>query len=64
MEFLKSNRFWALVLIAVAGYLQSVGFTFNAYALGEALQVIAGGHIAVKTIDRGTEVLSKQKKVA
>lgn len=55
LPFLTANRFWAIVLIAAANYLKTVGFTLDAEALATALQVIAGGHVVVRTYDRGWE---------
>ena len=53
--FLTSTRFWAVVLIAIAGYLQSAGFTWDPNALGTALKIVAGGHIGIRTLDRASE---------
>ena len=51
--FLSSTRFWAIVIIAVVGYLETQGF------IGEAertlIWTIAGGFGIVKTIDRAGE---------
>lgn len=50
LEFLKSTRFWALVIGAVTLYLQSKG------VIGEAeltlIGTIVSGFIGVRTIDR------------
>lgn len=49
-DFLKSTRFWALVVGAVTIYAQTKGW------IGEAemmlIDTIMGGHILVRTIDR------------
>lgn len=54
LTFLKSNRFWALVIGAVAVYLEAKGF------IGEAernlIAIISASFITVRTIDRATEV--------
>lgn len=48
--FLKSTRFWAIVIIAVVGYAESRGW------IGEAEKIviwtIAGGFGIVRTVDR------------
>jgi len=50
LEFLKSTRFWALVIGAVTLYLQSKGF------IGESeltlIGTIVAGFIGVRTVDR------------
>jgi len=50
LDFLKSTRFWALVIGAVTLYLQSKGF------IGESeltlIGTIVAGFIGVRTIDR------------
>lgn len=55
LRFLKSNRFWVAVVIAVGAYLQSKGW------LGEEernLIVTLGGlFIGIKTVDRASEKL-------
>lgn len=54
VSFLKSNRFWALVIGAVAVYLEAKGF------IGEAernlIAIISTSFITVRTIDRATEI--------
>lgn len=59
--FLTSNRFWAVVLIAIAGYLQSAGFSWNPESLADAFKIIAGAHIAIRSIDRFGEQSSKKR---
>lgn len=50
LDFLKSNRFWMLVIGAVTLYLQSKGI------IGEAeltlIGTIVAGFIGIRTIDR------------
>ena len=50
LDFLKSTRFWALVIGAVTLYLQSKGF------IGESeltlIGTIVAGFIGVRTVDR------------
>ncbi len=52
LDFLYSNRFWALVIGAVSLYLKSKGY------LGEAemnlIATITGGFVLVRTVDRNT----------
>jgi len=55
LEFLFSNRFWMLVLLAAAVYLKSAGFTLDANALAEALMTLSGGFVTVRTADRFSE---------
>lgn len=58
LDFLKSNRFWALVIGAIVFYLKTKGL------IGEAemvlVETILAGHITLKTVDRASE----QKVVA
>ena len=58
LAFLKSNRFWLLVVGAVALYLQQKGF------VGEAelalIVTISGGFISIRTVDRFGEQLNKK----
>jgi len=55
-DFLKSTRFWALIIGAVTFYLQTKGI------LGEAelnlIGTIVAGFIGIKTIDRFGEKIS------
>lgn len=52
-DFLKSNRFWAIVIGAVALYAQTKGW------IGEPEMILIGtimaGHVAVRTVDRFAE---------
>jgi len=54
-SFLKSRRFWALILIAIVGVLKSEGIIPDFIAQG--LLTILSGFIAVRTIDRFAESL-------
>lgn len=64
LEFLKSPRFWVLVIGSLAMYLQVKGI------IGEPernlIMTIAGGFIGIRTIDRASEqskaVLPSKKK--
>ena len=55
-SFLKSNRFWVMVVgcLAVAA---NGGFSVEAWL--KALGVFAAGFIAVRTVDRATEKISQ-----
>lgn len=52
-DFLKSNRFWAIVIAGVSIYLQTKGL------IGEAEMVliatITGGYATVRTVDRSAD---------
>ena len=48
--FLTSNRFWAIVIGAVAIYLQSKGWIGDPEMV--LIATIMAGHVTVKTIDR------------
>jgi hypothetical protein len=54
-DFLKSRRFWALILIAIVGVLKSEGIIPDFIAQG--LITILSGFIAIRTIDRFAESL-------
>lgn len=55
-EFLKSNRFWAIVIGAISIYLEAKGW------IGEPernlIAVVTGGFVAVRTVDRTAEKLT------
>jgi len=55
MDFLKANRFWALIILCIAVYLKQVGFALDANALADFLINISGGFIGVRTVDRFSE---------
>ena len=57
-EFLKSNRFWAMVIGAVSIYLKSKGWIGEPEML--LIATITSGFVAVRTIDRATELPPKQ----
>lgn len=50
--FLKSNRFWALVIGAISMYLQAKGIIGDAEMI--LIATITSGFIVVKTVDRNT----------
>lgn len=55
LDFLKSRRFWALVLVAIIGVLQNEGIISNEIAVG--IITILGGFIGIRTIDRFSETI-------
>jgi hypothetical protein len=55
LSFLKSNRFWALV-IGCFGIAAQEDFTVAAWL--KALEVFVGGFIGIRTIDRATETIA------
>jgi len=52
LNFLTSPRFWMIVSAAVASYLKSAGFELDPNALADSFMIIAGGGVAVNTVDR------------
>lgn len=50
--FLKSNRFWSLVIGAVSMYLQAKGIIGDAEMI--LIATITSGFIVIKTVDRNT----------
>jgi len=54
-SFLKSRRFWALVIIAIIGVLQNEGIISNDIA--SAIITLLGGFIGIRTIDRFSETV-------
>lgn len=57
--FLKSTRFWALMVGAVSVYLKAKGIFGEAEMM--LIATITGIFTAIRTIDRATEVLSTKK---
>lgn len=51
--FLKSNRFWAMILGAVAVYLQAKGIFGEAEMI--LVATVTGIFVAVRTVDRAFE---------
>jgi len=49
-DFLKSVRFWKLVIIGVIGALQLEGII--SAPIADAIYVILGGSVIIRTIDR------------
>jgi len=57
--FLKSNRFWALVLFGVAIWFGDLGW-FPA-ELVAFIQTVTAGHIGIRSLDRLGESIGKKK---
>lgn len=58
LEFLKSTRFWAMVVGAVSIYLKSKGIFGEAEMM--LVATITAGFTIIRTADRATEVLSNR----
>ena len=56
--FLTSNRFWAVVVIAVVMMLYSYGLV--PVEVRDLLVTICGAHVGLRTIDRAAEKLGKK----
>ncbi len=50
IDFLKSNRFWAIVIGALSVYAQSKGWIGDPEMV--AIATIMGGYVTVRTVDR------------
>lgn len=57
LAFLKSNRFWLLLVGAISLYLQQKGLIGEAELL--LISTIAGGFIGIRTVDRFGEQVGK-----
>ena len=55
LDFLKSRRFWALVVIAIIGVLQNE--TIISSDIAAAIITLLGGFIGIRTIDRFSEAI-------
>jgi hypothetical protein len=58
-SFLKSNRFWSLVVIALVWIAGQQGFISP--EIVAAIEVILGGHIVIRTTDRFSETIAEGK---
>jgi len=56
-SFLKSRRFWALVLIGIFNALEAVGVISS--VINQALVTILAGFIGIDTIDKFSKTLAK-----
>ncbi len=59
LSFLKSNRFWSLVIIALVWVAGQWGFITP--EIVAAIEVILGGHIVIRTTDRFSETIAEGK---
>ena len=57
--FLRSTRFWAVVIFALAIWLGDAGVM--PAELVAFLQTVTGGHVGLRTIDRFGETVGKKK---
>lgn len=55
-EFLKSNRFWALIIVAIIGVLKAEGILESGIA--DPLIALALSFVGVRTLDRLGEQVS------
>ena len=55
-KFLQSNRFWALVLVAVLGVLKSEGILGS--QIIDPLIALLVGFVGIRSVDRFSEKLS------
>lgn len=58
IDFLSSNRFWALVLVAVVSYLKATGVFDD--ATSNSLITLLLGFIGIRTVDKVSEGLSNK----
>lgn len=58
LKFLESTRFWAVVVIALAMLLKD--YSLISQELFNFVATVAGGHIGIRTIDRGTEKIGSK----
>lgn len=56
-DFLKSRRFWALVLIGIIQALETVGAIPSVVA--DSLKIILGGFVGITTVDDFAKILAK-----
>lgn len=57
-KFLESTRFWAVVVIATAMLLKD--YSLISSELFNFLATVAGGHIGIRTFDRGAEKIGNK----
>lgn len=58
LKFLESTRFWAVVVIAVAMLLKD--YSLISAELFNFIATVAGGHIGIRTLDRGAEKIGSK----
>ncbi len=61
LEFLTSNRFWALIIGAASTILLDPNAPNKKWYVnvGQFLAIVSAGFITIRTVDRGTEILSQ-----
>ncbi len=59
LPMLSSTRFWAIVVMALAVWLHAEELI--PFELMTFLEMIFGGHVGLRTIDRTAELLSKRR---
>ena len=57
-EFWKSTRFWALVILALVGILES--YSLMPGSIADALMLVLGGHVGIRTLDGVASKLGKK----
>ena len=58
-EFLKSVRFWKLIIVSIAQVMATEGIIdFN---IVNGLSLVLLGSVIIRTVDRGAEKLSNEK---
>lgn len=58
-EFLKSNRFWALVIVAILGVLKAEGILDS--AIVDPLTLLALSFVGIRTVDRTFDTIAGNK---
>jgi len=53
ISFLKSTRFWSVVIMAITVYLQTKGIIGDPEMI--LITTVLGGHVALRTVDRFAE---------
>lgn len=61
-DFLKSNRFWSIVIAALSVYAQAKGWIGDPEMV--LIATITGGYVAVRTIDRSSDKKVEAAKIA
>lgn len=56
LSFLKSNRFWALIVLAVVAVLDSEGII--SHNIAAAIELVAAGFVGIRTVDRFSEKMA------